>query len=420
MNGEAEELINALKVNDRIEVYEGREEAVEPAEAMDKLARMGREVLPALLRELEKYLKEGLARYYAEYIARILGEIRCPESISALVRMLDVDWDDYAVEAAISSLGRFGEDVLDELYRYLDEHGEDELSAITVLDVINEFEGTGDRTVNALIGFLSHKSENVRAYAARSLGRFGDKRCVEYLEDLLDDVEIVVDEAKLSLRFILEDSPYEYRSILLRKGLIGERRAKEVLREVSDRLKSVIDQYSKEFEGDDVYEVNRAFPRYLASKNLAKAFKELAEYAFDEFVLDYEGYKAIVNIADRLDEKEEMIEEEFGDLITILDVDSEFWRQKVCKVEKRDFKSYTVIDVKNEVIKWFRRGKASIAKYRGFIVGKYNSEKIAIVQIFEKKGEVNVELRLHGEDWNEEEIGDYCRDFWEFVEKLSR
>ena len=190
MNGEAEELINALKVNDRIEVYEGREEAVEPAEAMDKLAKMGREALPALLRELKKYLKEGLARYYAEYIARILGEIRCPESISALVKILDVDWDDYAVEAAISSLGRFGEDVLDELYRYLDEHGEDELSAITVLDVINEFEGAGDRTVNALIGFLSHESENVRAYAARSLGRFGDKRCVEYLEDLLDDVEI--------------------------------------------------------------------------------------------------------------------------------------------------------------------------------------------------------------------------------------
>lgn len=101
-------LIEELKVNDREEVYEGKEREVEPKEAIDALIKIGKPAVPHLLKLLGEYRHEEIARYYADYAVRILGEIRDTRSIDLLIELLIITWDDYAPSEAVEALKKIG------------------------------------------------------------------------------------------------------------------------------------------------------------------------------------------------------------------------------------------------------------------------------------------------------------------------
>lgn len=80
--------LDSLLINDREEVYNGTEPAVEPKEAIEELALKGKSAIPSLVPLVERYEKEKEGTYCIEYVIEILGRIGGDQAVQLILRTL--------------------------------------------------------------------------------------------------------------------------------------------------------------------------------------------------------------------------------------------------------------------------------------------------------------------------------------------
>ncbi|MFH7025335.1 MAG: HEAT repeat domain-containing protein [Heteroscytonema crispum UTEX LB 1556] len=155
--------------------------------------RLGNIVIPPLIEILEDADAEEELRWYA---ARILGELKNPETIPPLVELLKTNDNEELKTIAATALGQIGTLAIDALTELLADENT-KLLAVRSLSQIRQKE-----IIPPLLIVVQDPEVTVRAAAIEALSSFHDKRVPPVLLNALDDLAATVRrEAVLGLSF---------------------------------------------------------------------------------------------------------------------------------------------------------------------------------------------------------------------------
>jgi len=155
---------------------------------MDALVKIGEAAVEPLLE-----LLKDTSRYSCLYAIKVLGEIRDPRAVQPIIEafssreFIDELGDEY--EQPKLALQKIGLPALEPTLAYLQEMKEkdDELGMCTALEILAGIKD--EKSFMALVDMLSHPNDEVQATAVILLGEYGDKRAVEHLKKLLEDID---------------------------------------------------------------------------------------------------------------------------------------------------------------------------------------------------------------------------------------
>jgi hypothetical protein len=181
---ETNRLVESLLVNDREEVYDGKEAPVERKDVIEELVRRKESVLPALIQLIERYEKEKEGRYYIEYVIEILGRIGESQSSELILRILlasikaDIDNDDSS-SMSIIWLRKLGKTAVPAIIRVVEENYDETFVVMSVAEAMEEI--ADGRLVPLLLRLLKYPNPTVIQSALVSLRKQDDKSVVPYI-----------------------------------------------------------------------------------------------------------------------------------------------------------------------------------------------------------------------------------------------
>ena len=217
-------LTEALVVNDRELVYEGKKAPVKPVRAIGELARSGGKVFPALVGLIERYEQEREGRYYIEYVIEVLGRINEERSATLILRILlastkaEIDNDD-SVITCVRWLGRLGKTAVPQITKFVNENYEDESAVMSAVEALEEVRDR--RLVPLLVKLLAYPNPLIVQSALLSLRKQDDKSAVPSIIPLLQYGNASLAEqkqareyAQRALRFLLRNDRRRLREVM--------------------------------------------------------------------------------------------------------------------------------------------------------------------------------------------------------------
>jgi hypothetical protein len=378
---------------------------------------------------MEAYYKHGYSwkecPYYPTYVIKALGRIGGPQGVSKIFEAaVGYKVDDWAFSEALSALADHAESV-DLACRYIEENPKDDLGVTTCLDILKK--SKDEKTESALIKVIkeSDSVDNLTT-AIDMLAGYDDKGLVEYILPVLEKYKSQPPaiDAKFAIARLLKDEPVRYRSILLKQGLLGLERARSLRNSISSSLSDIgySYQYPHQYEGDEAVALNDAFHQYRIRRCVLRILEQISELGLDEVVIPWITYRHVKEEYSKLEELQERTINEFGDTLTLIDPERNLWRQEVKLREVRSFRGLypTPYAVEEDIIGWLRSKGFKVNTSDNGILARLSTQKICIVRVGQTTGKRvygDVELRLHGNDWNDDEVKTFTDEFWPKLEK---
>ena len=414
---EIDALIELLWINDREAVYNDEEEPKEPTGAIKALTALGTPVVNPLIN-----LLENPRTYAAEYAIRILGDIGDECAIVPILTVLEEHPMDEIWEEAQIALEKFGELAQEPILQYLKRHGEEgDVSGVDIaLELVEDLKS--QTTFEASVALLASKNEEIRELVTEWFGKYGDKRAVPHLMQLLDEDLILSRIAMGSLRSLLE--VVEYRTLITP---YVERRMDEYKRRITRDLKDIQRAYDEEygtrFLGDDAESLNFvAREDEIMQGVLGMAF--WAVYLLEEQVLGApDEIKAVRKAVEALMKKNWEFESDYNEEL-------ELTRDRIYGIRYTQERTYSRLasyfyELRNDLVPWLRQQEFSVVwrKKREETLfarkGPKDQRIGCIVELVEptdrRRTQGTVELNLWGEGWAESEMEAFYVVFWERI-----
>lgn len=226
---------------------------------IDKLGNLtDRKVIPSIMPYLDHETD-----YVRASVVYALEKIRPKKDLpSILLKRLESESSELVRGAIIETLGIIGDDsVIDALEQIRDSKNEDEKIKIMAIFSIDRLSGDREYTLDQLVDYLFDATNpNIRVEAAKTLGKLGDPRAIDYLIDALDDEKVFV------RKFVI-------------KALISFR-DKRVVDPIISAFKDEVVFLDREFT-----EVLWAFPEYK-NKHLWEIIELRAKERLNEVTID--------------------------------------------------------------------------------------------------------------------------------------
>lgn len=425
------ELIDELKVNDEKEALKYERRPKEPREAMDELVKIGRPAVKPLLE-----LLKNTSRYSCIYATKVLGEIGDSAAVQPIIDAFSSEGfldafaelaDDY--DQPVSALQRIGLPALEPTLTFFKKK-RDEDSDIGIYQALRILAGIKDeKSFKALVDMLSHPDSEVQINAAESLGKYGDKRAVEHLKDLLENVD-VRDYVAEAIRKLV--STQEYRKILAPYVL---KRLESFSSEISQNLRNLeyAHEYPPHFEGDQAEELNAIA--------LEQKIQESVENLLDK-TLELGVYEAVIPDALKKElnrklwkvrgiwERFKLEHEEEIDIIN---------GRVPAEVVRKTTKSYKGLaspsswgpqpkldELRTKIWEWLKNQDFLVTKEYSHLwarKGTKHSRKGCYGAVLkdDERGRTwgLVHFNLWGKGWSQKETEKFTKSFWEYTEEIA-
>lgn len=179
-------MVESLLVNDREEVYNGKEALIEPKDAIEELVRRKGSAIPALIPLIERYEKEKERRNYVDYVIETLGRIGSERALELITRILlaTIANDDDGSDTCLSWLRNNGRVAVPALLRFMEANYQDTIAvgyAAEAMETIRD-----RRLVPMSVKLLDYPNPLVVQSALLSLETQGDKSVVPHIIPLRD------------------------------------------------------------------------------------------------------------------------------------------------------------------------------------------------------------------------------------------
>jgi hypothetical protein len=238
-----------------------------------------------------------------------------------------------------------------------------------------------------------------------------------------EDVD-VADVAKKAIQKILKDNPLRWREILLKHKIIGEKRVKELAHKLNFDFDFLDYRYrEKKLEGENAEDLNETVREFLFRKTVLNGLRRITEFGVDEGVLSFEQQENLYGIFTSLESEQWELLQKYCDAIYLFDytVKNDLL---IKAAETRSYKGLYPLpeEVKKRIKRWFSsRGFMTNDITRDYHYSAYyllardENYRSCIVNFFKtqnKRKYGDVELKLIGKGWSENEITSFQDSFW--------
>lgn len=174
-------LVESLLVNDREEVYNGKEALVEPKDAIEELVRRKGSAIPALIPLIERYEKEKERRNFVDYVIETLGRIGSERAMELITRILlaTIANDDDGSDTCLKWLRNSGRTAVPALLRFMEANYQDTIAVGYAAEAMEKIRDR--RLVPMSVKLLQYPNPLVVQSALLSLQLQGDKSVVPHI-----------------------------------------------------------------------------------------------------------------------------------------------------------------------------------------------------------------------------------------------
>ena len=414
---EIDALIELLWINDREEVYNDEEEPEEPTDAIQALTALGKPVISPLIE-----LLNNPRTYAAEYAIRILGDIGDERAIAPLLIVLGEDAMEEVWEEATIALKKFGERAQEPIIQYLKQSYEAE-DAIGVKDALELLEDLKSQsTFEAAVALLASTNEEIRELVTEWFGKYGDKRAVPHLMQLLDEDLILSRIAMESLRSLVE--VVEYRTLITP---YVERRIDEYKRRITRGLRDIQRAYDEEygtrFLGDDSKSLNFVAREDEIMQGVLHMALWVVNLLEEQVRSAPDEVKAVRKAVEALMYKHWQFDDDYEEELEVT-------RGRIYGIRYKQERTYSRLashfyELRSDLVPWLRQQGFRVVwrkKREGTLFARRGPKDQRIGYIVElveptdrRRTQGTVELSLWGNDWDEPAMEAFCVAFWERI-----
>lgn len=415
-NEKIDKIITLLWINDREEVYEWEEEPEEPIDAIKALTALGKPVVDPLI-EILKYTRT----YAAVYAIRILGDIGEEHAIAPLITVLEDNntIQDVWEEAEIA-LEKFGERAREPILQFLKRSGEEEyiFGVDKALELLVNFKS--QPIFEAAVTLLSSKDEGIREIVAMWFGKYGDKRAVPHLKQLLAD-PMVSTAAMKSLRSLV--GVEEYRTLIapyVEERMVGYER--HITRLLNDIRMAYDEEHGTRFLGDDAESLNFVAREDEIMEGVVRMVDTVAGLLEAEVLGTPDIVEAVRKVVEALNKKHIQFEDDYKEELGITRmIFFPRWTQ-----ERTYSRLATHFDeLRSDLVLWLKQQGFRVVwlKWRENMLFAWKGTKAQQIGCIVKlegptdhrRTQGTVNLRLWGEGWAESEMEAFYMPFWERI-----
>lgn len=418
-------LVSSLLINDRAEVYDGREPAVSPREAIEKLVQMGRSASPALAPFIEKYEKEQKGRYYIEYVVEVLGRIGGANSVELILRTLRVSCDDDdSISACVKSLQTLGKTATPAIVSFVEENYKDPSAVISATEAMEKI--VDPRLVPLLVKLLKYPEPLVIQSALISLRIQDNKSAVPHIIPLLQythehsgEQEEVRERALSALEELLRKDQPLLRKTLMDSGVLSFESLHELSRKLAVEMDSLAGACRKEliFEGDEGEQLTALLKERMAKMALSSVLRGAARAAYHEALIPHSEFRIILERCESLAQQANDIKWKAAEAVWLSGFDEGLLGVTVAKMEARQVKGCYPMptSVKERVHSLLRSKGFAVSERHGSILARSESGgKSVIITSNVAEGRrvwADVRIRLC-RDWDEDEVAPMLKHLW--------
>ena len=424
-----ERLIRELKVNDEKEASDYEETPEEPKEAMNALVKIGEAAVEPLLE-----LLKDTSRYSCLYAIKVLGEIRDPRAVQPIIEAFSSEGFGEAFELAEDydqpklALQKIGLLALEPTLAYLREmkESDDELGMCEALEILAGIKD--EKSFRALVDMLSHPHSEVQATSIILLGEYGNKKAVEYLKKLLENIDARNSVADAIRKLV---SAREYRKIIAPYPFADL----DSYRREIDKCLSDIEyarKYPSRFEGDNAEEFNALSQECKIRDAVNKLLHEAIELAVYEAVISEDMYQQLDTTFWKLREKWREFEREHEEEIAIINgyipgVEKKVMTRSYKGLVRTSWGPNPKLDgLRAKIWEWLKRQEFLVTKEyshlwaRKCAKGGRKGCYVAVVVDEDKPRTWGlVHLNLWGEGWTTREMKTFTTSFWQYIDKIA-
>jgi HEAT repeat protein len=427
------QLIDQLKVNDKIDPNEVDDDPPEPKEAMEELAKIGQPTVAPLIKVLK-----NPSNYSCVYAITILGRIAAPEAAKPIVEAFTSEnyinsrvtyaLKDYYSEA-YEALRKIGLPALEPTLAHLKKKREqkDHIGILEAMDILVNIQD--ERSFAALVDLLNDDAVQ-KEDIINDLVKYGDNRAVKYLRELIKP-EQDEDERRGIFEAIRDLEPADtqaYRDMIAPYAIKDISKLSEPIHRALYDLKQTHESIG-EFEGDNASEFNSIVYSYRAQEAIDSLLHAVFELGSYEGILpnqiiheDSKLSKLRVNWCNFKDENDEVIK-------IISNRFPEECQSQVTKSYKglavsRYESGPKIANLKDKIQQWLKEQGFSITTRRGEVwgfKGKKGQRQGCIVtsgsDYDRSRSWGNLYLGVWGNGWTENQANSFSTAFWEFSEK---
>jgi HEAT repeat protein len=423
------ELIDELRVNDKKRASEYKRRPKEPKEAMNELVKIGRLAVNPLLE-----LLKNTSRYSCLYAIKVLGEIGDPAAVQPIIEAFSNEsfLDEFAeladYEQPVVALQRIGLPALEPTLAFLKKK-RDEDDNIGIYQALEILAGIKDeKSFEALVDMLSHPDSEAQINAVEWLGKYGDKRAVQHLKNLLENVDVEDYVAEAIQKLV---SVQEYRNIIAPYVL---KRLKSFSSEISQNLRNLeyAHEYPPHFEGDEAEELNTIALEQKIRESVENLLDKTLQLGVYEAVIPDALKKELNRKLWKVRGKWERFKLEHEEEVDIV-------KGRIpAEVVKETTKSYKGLaspsswgpqpkldELRTKIWEWLKNQKFLVTKEYSHLwarKGTKDSRKgcyVAVVKDDERGRTWGlVHLNLWGKGWSQKEAEKFTKSFWEYTEGI--
>lgn len=425
-----EKLIGELKVNDEKAASEYEETPKEPREAINALVKIGRPAVESLL----KLLKDD-SKYSCLYAIKVLGEIRDPRAVEPIIEAfsrsdLEAFDDEEDYDQPRLALQKIGIPALEPILNYLEQAKKKDNIDGVVFSIRTLGHIKDEKAFMALVNMLPDPNKEFVEWAISSLETYGDKRAIEPLKKLLENID-TRDAAVEALRKLMP--PQQYRDTIAPYAL---EHLKPLRDEIDRSLRTLeyahedAQEPSPRFEGDDAQELNAI----ALERSIRESVENLLESAIELGV-----YEAVIpdDVGNKLSRELWKTQEKWRKFKNEHEEEMDIVQGRISIVSEmtKSYKGLTrtswgpnpkLDDLRMKIWEWLKKQEFLVTREHSHLWARKRKKEarkgcyVAVVRDDERPRSWGlVHLSLWGEAWTSSETETFTNAFWEYVEKIT-
>lgn len=436
-NDRINQLINQLKVNDKIDPNEVDEDPPEPKQAMEEIAKIGQPAVAPLIKVLK-----NPSNYSCVYAITVLGQIAAPEAAKPIFdsftskdfisNRITYRLKDFSSEVN-EALHKIGLPALEPVLTYLKEKREQKDTG-GILQVTDVLTGIKDEKSFATLVDLLNEDALEKEYILTDLVQYGDPRAIEPLKKLIKEDQDE-EERRGVFEAIHDLAPTEiqmYQELIAPYAVKDTTKLAQPIHEALRELR-LSHEYGQEFEGENAKEFNSIVLRYKTQEaidGLLRATFELGSY---EGVLPNQMLYKIGGEIAEIRNKWYDYKQANNEIIEIInnrfpeDCQSQVTKSYKGLAKSRYESGPKIAQLKGSIQQWLRDQSFSVTTHHGEIWG-FKGEKgrrqgcvVSSGSDYDRaRSWGTVYLGIWGKGWTEDNANSFSTAFWDFSEKTIR